>query len=107
MAITNIIDNRVNVYCSTQIKAIIEPSCHNNDQLDAEQHSPDDPKISTYFEELNETSVVKAIEWANQFEFPVTLFLYDYEKLEQLRLRGAEFMNLLRKMIDEDKTQNS
>ena len=79
MPIANIIDRRKRTYCSCPIHAVIEPSCIDNGELHATQHDPDDPNINTEFEEMEDTSIYLAINWANLFEFPVTLYLYDGE----------------------------
>lgn len=79
MPIANIIDRRKRTYCSCPIHAVIEPSCIDNGELHATQHDPDDPRINTNFEEVVDTSIYLAINWANLFEFPVTLYLYDGE----------------------------
>lgn len=77
MPIANVIDKRKRPYCSCPIHAVIEPSCADNDQPSADQYDPDDPNITTNYEEMPDTSVYLAINWANRFKFPVTLYLYD------------------------------
>lgn len=90
MPIANIIDKRTHNYCSFPITAVIEPACMNNDIPGADQYDVDDDGISTSYEERPDTSVYLAINWANEFSFPVTLYLYDFGGAEdkQAALEG-------------------
>ena len=76
--IENIIDHRQQKYSVTPIDAVIEPSAHDNGIPGATQFPQEDPSITTYYEDRRKLSVKEAIEWANGFQFPVTLFLYDH-----------------------------
>lgn len=77
MPIANIIDKRKRTFCSSPIYVVIEPSYTDNEKPYANQHDRDDPYINTHFEELRDTSIYLAVKWADSFNFPVTLFLYD------------------------------
>lgn len=79
MPLANIIDNRRRNYCSFPIHAVIEPSCADNIIAGADYYDPNDPNITTFYEEMSDTSLYLAINWANRFKFPVTLFLYDFD----------------------------
>lgn len=83
MPISNILDRRKRIFCSCPVYAVIEPSYTDNEQPYANQHDRDDPNINTHFEQLSDTSVHLAINWANSFNFPVTLYLYDGELDEE------------------------
>lgn len=83
MPIANVIDKRKRPYCSCPIHAVIEPSCADNSQPSADQYDPNDPNITTNYEEMPDTSIFLAISWANRFKFPVTLYLYDGELDEE------------------------
>lgn len=91
MPIANIIDKRKRMYCSCPIYAVIEPSYTDNWQSQANQHDPDDPNINTEFEEMEDTSIYLAINWANRFKFPVTLYLYDgeHDAEQEARIKQA------------------
>lgn len=78
MPIANIIDKRTRKYCSFPITAVIEPACMNNDLPDSDHYDENDDRISTSYEERPDTSAYLAINWANEFSFPVTLYLYDF-----------------------------
>lgn len=78
MSIANIIDKRKRKYCSFPITAVIEPACMNNDLPDSDQYDLNDDRISTAYEERPDTSIYLAVNWANEFSFPVTLYLYDF-----------------------------
>ena len=77
--IENILDRRANQYLVTKVTAIIEPAAADNSVAGATQFDPDDPAITTWYEERQKVSVKEAIAWANAFEFAVTLVLLDYE----------------------------
>jgi hypothetical protein len=79
MPITNIVDGRSNKFRSSGLQAIIEPSYYDNDQQGAQQFDVNDPEITTGYDEINDVTIIEALEWANSFKFPVTLFLYDGE----------------------------
>ena len=75
--ITNIKDNRQNYAKSHGLDFVIEPSCHDNDLKEATFYDPDDCRIQFPCKELLNESINSAITWANNFDFPVTLFIYD------------------------------
>lgn len=72
--INNIVDKRSNVY-NVDCDVAYEPSCQDNSVVGATQF-PWASKSFTY-EELLNTTVVQAIERGNQFDCPVTLYIYD------------------------------
>lgn len=92
MALANIIDNRKRRYRSCPINAVIEPSCADNDQPHADQYDVGDPSITTSYEERHNTSVYLAVNWANTFNFPVTLFLYDFDDDEEQAAEKEAFV---------------
>ena len=77
--IENILDRRGNQYLVTNVTASIEPAAADNSVAGATQFDPDDPAITTWYEERQNVSVKEAIAWGNAFEFAVTLVLLDYE----------------------------
>lgn len=72
----NIIDNRKHRYRWLLVTAIIEPTWHDNSRKDADQ-SARFPNEGIGYGELASASLAEAIQWANSFKFPVTLYLYD------------------------------
>ena len=79
MALANIRDGRGRKNRSLKIVTIIEPSCQDNCVEDADQFDWDDPNINTGYAQRSGLSLYDAVFWANQFRFPVTLYIYDYE----------------------------
>ena len=76
--IENIIDNRKKKYCVTSIDAVVEP-CSNDNGIPGATKFPDEAEFTpTNYGDLNGVSVKEAVEWANTFEVPVTLYLYDH-----------------------------
>jgi hypothetical protein len=80
------------MFCSCPIYAVIEPSYTDNEQPYANQHDRDDPNINTHFEQLSDTSVHLAINWANSFNFPVTLYLYDGVRDAEQEAKLSQFV---------------
>ena len=73
--IWNVIDRRKRLYRWKCINAIVEPTWHDNSCTDtdfAEQHPAE-----IEYEEREGMSVAEAVNWAQAFSFPVTLYLYD------------------------------
>ena len=85
MPLANIIDNRKRKYRAYPMNAIMEPSFHDNEQPNADQYDPNDQRINIAYKQLSDTSVYLAVNWANRYEFPVALFLYDIEINEEER----------------------
>jgi len=73
--IWNVIGNRKQPYRWKRIVAIVEPTWHDNSN-EASDQAPKADGESEY-EERRQLSVAGAIDWAQAFGFPVTLFLYD------------------------------
>jgi len=80
MPIANIIDKRTNSY-DTRCDCIFEPSCHDNDIEDAAQF---DWSEEITYEELLGTTVYSALVFAEQWNSPVTMFLYDIGKATEI-----------------------
>lgn len=73
--ITNIVDNREKCHRWKSIKAIIEPTFHDNFCPSADQAAEvEDVPI---YDEKTHISIADAIAWANTFEHQVTLYLYN------------------------------
>jgi hypothetical protein len=74
MAITNILDQRKRHYRFRKINAIVEAAWHDNSCPDADQvgdiRGPD-------YQEREHISLQEAVRWANEWDAPVTLYLYD------------------------------
>ena len=83
MPIANIVDRRKRPYRSCPINAVIEPSCVDNDMPFADQYDIKEEDITTCFEERPNTSLYLAIYWANKFKFPVTLYIYNFDRDEE------------------------
>ena len=77
MPIANIIDRRTNKY-NVDVLAIFEPSCHDNITQGAtafEYLKEED--CDTHYDEIPATTISNAIEYAQKWSYPMTLFLYD------------------------------
>jgi len=74
----NLVDGRERRFRWQKIKAIIEPTCHDNPVKDSDQVPPP-PRSSMLVSEIkNGISLNEAVKWAEEQTVPVTLFLYDY-----------------------------
>ena len=73
--IFNIIDRRKRVYRWQKVSAIVEATSHDNACADSDQQ-PSGPDDFTY-EQLEGVSIQDAVAWADAFDSPVTLYLYD------------------------------
>ena len=74
MPIVNIIDGRRHEYRWKTINAIVEAAWHDNSCKDSDQVPSDD---GPRYAEREHISVQAAIEWAQSYKTPVTLYLYD------------------------------
>lgn len=82
MPVANIQDKRTNS-CNVEVDAVYEPSFHDNTVLGATQFDDDDGPLDEgefTIDELQDTTIQKAITYANKFTIPVTLYLYDKGK---------------------------
>lgn len=74
MPIVNIVDRRKRQYRCLNINAIVEAAWHDNSCVDADQFetggAPD-------YKELEHKTLQEAVAWANSWQAPVTLYLYD------------------------------
>ena len=93
MPVANIIDERTRKYCSFRITAMIEPACMSNDLPDSDQYDENDDRISTCFEERPDTSVYLAINWANTFDFPISLYLFDFHGTDDVECELIALLN--------------
>lgn len=73
--IGNIIDRRKRPYRWKKITAIVEHLSHDNSCEDADQYHSE--KRFPDYDELAECSLYYATRWAEAFDEPVTLYLYD------------------------------
>ena len=76
MPIVNIIDGRRHEYRWKTINAIVEAAWHDNSCNDSDQ-AADTGLPGPAYEEREHISLQAAIEWAQTFKSPVTLYLYD------------------------------
>ena len=76
--ILNVIDNRKLRYRWKQVKAVAEPTWHDNKCKNADQAKPTQGESD--YEERIKLSVQDAIKWANDLPFAVTLYLYEVEQ---------------------------
>ena len=73
--IWNVIDRRKRLYRWKRVNAIVEPTWHDNTCTDtdaAERHSGE-----IEYDEREGISLAEAVNWAQSFAFPVTLYVYD------------------------------
>ena len=75
MPLTNIIDHRKYYLKWGKINAVVEPTCHDNSVVGADQAVPGYAGIG--YDEKEHTSVAAAVVWAQSFDHPTTLYLYD------------------------------
>lgn len=81
--IANVIDKRTNKY-DVRCDVAFEPSWHDNTIKGASQFF----RTRTFsYEELRNTTVVQAIEFAHQWDEPVTMFVYDVDFLAREGLK--------------------
>lgn len=72
--IHNIIDSRERQYRWKKVNAIVESTFHDNSVRDSDRIEPSDYNL---YAECDGITLKEAIAWANSYECPVTLFLYD------------------------------
>lgn len=81
--IANIIDKRTNKY-DVRCDIAFEPSWHDNSIKGATQFY----RTRTFsYDEKRNTTIVEAIEFAQQWDEPVTMFVYDVDFLAREGLR--------------------
>ena len=73
--ICNILDHRERQHRWQRIKAIIEPTWHDNSVADADQAKP--TVAESDYDERSAISVEEAVTWAHALPYAVTLYLYD------------------------------
>ena len=75
--IANIIDKRSNKY-DVRCDVAFEPSCHDNSIKGATQFY----RVRAFsYDEQRNTTIVQAIEFAQQWDFAVTMYVYDVDVL--------------------------
>ena len=84
---------------------MIEPSCADNGEPGADQYDADDPNITTDYEERPDTSIYLAVNWANTFKFPVTLFIYDAELDEEQQAVLGDLNDEFSKLLEEQRAE--
>lgn len=72
--INNVVDHRSNKY-NVNVDVAFEPSCQDN-SIEGATQFPWASKSFAYDELLN-TTIVQAIEHAQKYDCPVTMYLYD------------------------------
>jgi hypothetical protein len=77
--IWNIIDQRKRPYRWKRVNVIIEAVEHDHSCADADQADEAAPSLGIDDDSRDDVSVHEAIEWANQKQSPVTLYIYDGE----------------------------
>jgi len=73
--ICNVLDHRKRQHRWKRIKAIIEPTRHDNSVADADQAEA--AAGESVYDERSAISVEAAVAWAHALPYAVTLFLYD------------------------------
>ena len=74
--IWNIVDARERPYRWKNVDAMVEPTFSDNNVKNSDQ-APRDAKSWPFCAEFEGGPLSEAIAWANGFEEPVTLYLYD------------------------------
>jgi hypothetical protein len=74
--ICNIRDSRKRPNRWKNVSAMVEPSFADNNIKDSDK-APRDKKSCPFCAEFDGGPLSKAIAWANSFEEPVTLYIYD------------------------------
>lgn len=72
----NVIDRRTHPHRWLKVTAIIEPTWHDNSCEDSDQ-APRFENEGIGYDEREVTSIVDAVNWANDLPYAVTLYLYD------------------------------
>jgi hypothetical protein len=86
--ILNIIDGRKRRYRWTRVKAIIEPTWHDNSCKDADHASPCGDELD--YDERLDISVSDAIKWAADLNYYVTLYVYDVDNTNRYYFEGND-----------------
>ena len=73
--ICNVLDHRKRPHRWRRVKAIIEPTWHDNSVADADQAEP--AAAESDYDERSAISVEQAVIWAHALPYGVTLYLYD------------------------------
>jgi hypothetical protein len=73
--ILNVLDHRKRHHRWKRVKAIIEPTWHDNSVTDSDQAEP--AAAESEYDERSAISVEEAVAWAHALPYAVTLFLYD------------------------------
>lgn len=76
--IANIVDERSNKY-NVNCDVAFEPSCQDNSIEGATQFGWGSRTFT--YDQLTHTTIVQAIEYAQQWDFPVTMYVYDKDVL--------------------------
>ena len=77
--ICNIIDYRKRPYRWACVNVVLEPTANDNSVKDADAAPPFHAVF--FVEEKAKVSLAEAIAWANSFDLPTTLCIYDAEEL--------------------------
>lgn len=81
--IANVIDKRTNKY-DVRCDVAFEPSCQDNSIKGATQFY----RVRVFsYDELRNTTIVQAIEFAQQWDFAVTMYVYDVDFLAREALK--------------------
>ena len=83
--LVNIIDKRSNRFAANTINAVLESSWKDNSEEGADQH---EPSGGVHAETLMAVSLREAIVWADTFDDPVTLHVYDEAQDPNERICG-------------------
>jgi hypothetical protein len=73
--ICNVLDHRKRQHRWKRVKAIIEPTWHDNSVADADQAEA--AATESDYDEQSAISVEAAVAWAHALPYAVTLYLYD------------------------------
>jgi len=73
--IRNVIDHRKQQHRWKRVKAIIEPTWHDNSVADADQ--AERASAESEYDERSAISLEDAVTWAHALPYAVTLYLYD------------------------------
>ena len=76
MSLANIVDRRKNSRYNVEVDVVFEPSWHDNSSEGATQFMHDDEQLLT-IDSMDDTTVEEAVKKCDDWDLPVTLYLYD------------------------------
>ena len=75
--ICNIVDKRTNAMRWKSVDVVIEATQYDNSVPNSDQVEASVPDDLVLVDTLDRVSIAEAVQWAEEVEHPVTLFIYD------------------------------